>query len=98
MYGCEDRGVRGEDWNGTFYHRCTSRQAYGNLPAVRALLESGEDVNKRDPELGQTALHLAAYFDKPVTLKVLIEAGADVNAQMSNGATPLTQPPKKTTR
>ena len=34
---------------------------YGNLPAVRAHLESGEDVNKREPERGQTALHLAAY-------------------------------------
>jgi len=60
----------------------------GNLPAVRALLESGEDVNKRDPQ-GQTALHLAAYFDRPVTLKVLIEAGADVNEPDGNGATPL---------
>ena len=54
---------------------------YGNLPAVRALLESGEDVNKREPKLGQTALHCAAYCDRPVTLKALIEAGADVNAQ-----------------
>ena len=62
---------------------------YGNLPAVRAHLESGEDVNKEDPELRQTALHLAAYFDKPVTLKVLIEAGADVNAQDIDGSTPL---------
>ena len=62
---------------------------YGNLPAVRALLESGEDVNKEDPELRQTALHHAAYFDKPVTLKALIEAGADVNAQNSDGVTPL---------
>jgi hypothetical protein len=62
---------------------------YGNLPAVRALLESGEDVNKREPKLGQTALHVAAYFDRPVTLKVLIEAGADVNAQDSEGGTSL---------
>ena len=62
---------------------------YGNLPAVRALLETGEDVNKEEPELGQTALHIAACFDKPVTLKVLIEAGADVNAQCSDGATSL---------
>ena len=57
---------------------------YGNLPAVRAHLESGEDVNRRDPERGRTALHHAAYLDKPVTLKALIEAGADVNAQGSN--------------
>jgi hypothetical protein len=60
----------------------------GNLPAVRALLESGEDVNKRDPH-GRTALHFAAYCDRPVTLKVLIEAGADVNAQDSEGGTSL---------
>ena len=58
---------------------------YGNLPALRAHLESGEDVNKREPRLGQTALHIAAYFDRPVTLKALIEAGADVNAQDKSG-------------
>ena len=63
---------------------------YGNLPAVRAHLESGEDVNKRDPELGQTALQCAAYLDKPVILKALIEAGADLNAQDSEGTTSLT--------
>jgi hypothetical protein len=62
---------------------------YGNLPAVRAHLESGEDVNKRQPKRGQTALHFAAYKAKPATLKVLIEAGADVNAQSIKGATPL---------
>ena len=63
---------------------------YGNLPAVRAHLESGEDVNKEEPTFGQTALHYAAYHDRLVTLKVLIEAGADVNAQSSNkGSTSL---------
>ena len=62
---------------------------YGSLPAVRAHLESGEDVNTSDPKLGQTALHLAAYFDRPVTLKALIEAGADVYAQESEGSTSL---------
>ena len=61
----------------------------GNLPAVRALLESGEDVNKRDPELGRTALYFAAHFDRPVTLKALIEAGADANAQDVDGGTSL---------
>ena len=66
---------------------CAAR--YGNLPAVRAHLESGEDVNKKDPGRGQTALHHAAYFDKPVTLKALIEAGADLNAQDSECTTSL---------
>ena len=61
-----------------------------NLPAVRALLESGVDVNKREPKAGLTALHFVAYNDKPVTLKALIEAGADVNVQSSNkGSTSL---------
>ena len=64
-----------------------SAAEYGNLPAVRANLESGEDVNKREPTFGQTALHLAAYCDRPVTLTALIEAGADVNAQDSEGTT-----------
>ena len=60
-----------------------------NLPAVRALLESGADVNKREPKAGLTALHFVAFNDKPVTLKALIEAGADVNAQDSDGNTSL---------
>jgi hypothetical protein len=63
--------------------------SYDNLPAVRALLESGEDVNKRQPKRGLTALHFAAYNDEPVTLKALIEAGADVNAQSIEGITSL---------
>jgi ankyrin repeat protein len=62
---------------------------YGNLPAVRAHLESGEDVNKREPKFGQTALHIAAYCDRPVTLKALIEAGTDVNEQDDQGCTSL---------
>ena len=77
----------------TFVPSMHCAAGYGNLPAVRAHLESGEDVNKKDPELGQTASHLAAYYDRPVTLKALIEAGADVNAQDSDdsdGNTPLT--------
>ena len=62
---------------------------YGNLPAVRAHLESGEDVNKRDPKFVRTALYHAAYCDRPVILKALIEAGADVNVPDVDGRTPL---------
>ena len=87
---CMDAKIKAysEKFGNLFFPSMHWAAGYGNLPAVRALLESGEDVNKRDPQ-GQTALHLAAYFDRPVTLKVLIEAGADVNEPDGNGATPL---------
>ena len=90
---CMDAKIKAysEKFGNVFFPSMHWAAGYGNLPAVRAHLESGEDVNKRDPKRGQTALHKAAYNDKPVTLKALIEAGADVNAQGSNnmGSTPL---------
>jgi hypothetical protein len=88
---CMDAKIKAysEKFGNVFFPSMHWAAGYGNLPAVRAHLESGEDVNKRDPKRGQTALHKAAYNDKPVTLKALIEAGADVNAHESEGSTSL---------
>ena len=66
---------------------------HGNVPAVRALLESGVDVNKtlnsqyikRFP----TALYLAAEHGRVATVKLLIEQGADPNNRQIPGRTPL---------
>jgi hypothetical protein len=50
---------------------------YGNMPAVRALLKSGVDV---DTDLfgGFTPLHCASRHGHTPVVKALIEAGADV--------------------
>ena len=63
--------------------------SYGNIPAVRALLESGEDVNKPLNEYSWTALHYCSYVDKPAKVKALIELGADINKQDNEGCTAL---------
>ena len=53
---------------------------HGNVPAVRACLESGVDVNKVLTQGdNSTALHVAALRGHAAVVKALIEAGADVN-------------------
>ena len=56
---------------------------YGNLPAIRACLESGLDVNQRLTRHKRTALHVAIMFSRAAVMKALIEAGADVNKPSS---------------
>ena len=61
----------------------------GNLPAVRALLESGWDVNRSMVTEGFPALHHAVVSGQMAVVKVLIEAGADVNMTTDTQLTPL---------
>ena len=56
---------------------------HGNVPAVRALLESGMDVNKVMTDDKRTPLHVAAWHGHPALVKALIEEGADVNKPAS---------------
>jgi ankyrin repeat protein len=70
----------------------------GNTDGVRQLLDLGVDVNavteEGDPYFdvtkNSTALHSAAWRAWPVTVKLLIERGAPVNALDAKGRTALT--------
>ena len=57
---------------------------HGNMPAIRACLESGVDVNKVVTGCDRTALHIAAEHGHAALVKALIEAGADVNKPASS--------------
>ena len=52
---------------------------YGNVPAVRALLKSGVDVDMSHHDC--TPLHCAAQEGQTPVVKALIEAGADVESR-----------------
>lgn len=65
----------------------------GHQHIVKVLLESGVDPDIRS-EAGargveRTALHGAAFWDRPEIATALIESGADVNAVTRRGTTPL---------
>ena len=73
---------------------------YGNLPAVRAILKFGVDVNVNfnryykggkyvDAAALWTPLHCAAEEGHTPVVKALIEAGADVDKKAYRGQTPL---------
>jgi hypothetical protein len=77
MLNKEGRDYEGETYTLPMYWAIDS----GNLPAVRALLESGVDVNEIINTDEDRALHHAAMKPNPKVVKALIEAGADVNVR-----------------
>lgn len=64
----------------------------GNLEKAIDALDRGADVNSKAQSLiyaERTSLHEAAAHNRTEIMKLLIERGADVDAQDENGATPL---------
>lgn len=57
--------------------------------ALKQLLGKGVDPNARDPRNGTTALILAAFLGRVDIAKILLIAGADMNAKNNDGATAL---------
>lgn len=48
---------------------------------TKFLIEHGADINARDRNGGDTALHSAARYGNANTARVLIEHGADINLE-----------------
>jgi len=60
-----------------------------NRPDVQALLAQGADVNARDQEHNQTSLMLAVSFPGADMVRLLLDAGAEVDARDDWGRTAL---------
>ena len=72
--------------------------AHGRTPTRCACCSTAaRDVDARDPEFEQTALMIAVREDHDAAVGVLLEAGADVDAQTRMGPTPQFAPPCKGT-
>lgn len=63
--------------------------AYGSTEEILAILNSGIDVNARNPGSNETALMTASGGGKIDNVKLLLAHGAQVNAKNAEGGTPL---------
>jgi len=61
----------------------------GDLDVIKQHIAAGSDLNEQEPTMGSSPLISAAVFDKREIVRALIEAGADVNLQNSEGSTAL---------
>lgn len=61
--------------------------ATGETTALRARLAEGVDVDAPDPIGAATPLAIAANFGQVEAIRILLEAGANPNAQNGNGST-----------
>ena len=72
-------GTTKQERNETFMSTVISRKGAAAIRRVAALVEMGVDVNHRD-EYGMTALMWVSWLNYPSIVKILLNAGADINA------------------
>ena len=56
---------------------------------IEVCLDRGADVNAKDSPYGNTPLFFAAEYSDDITVKTLLENGAEVNTRNVHGSTPL---------
>lgn len=61
----------------------------GDIETIEFLLESGHEINEREPHLGLTPLMGAAMFNDPAIVEALLRAGGDISQKDSRGFTAL---------
>jgi len=61
----------------------------GDVDAVKQHINSGSDLNVKEPTRGSTPLITAAVFGQTAVAVALINGGADVNVQNNEGSTAL---------
>ncbi len=63
--------------------------AKGDDAGAVKLIESGADIESKDPGAGASALHYAVMKDKIALVGLLVQRGADINSRTRSGTTPL---------
>ncbi|UTE77466.1 ankyrin repeat domain-containing protein [Rossellomorea sp. KS-H15a] len=60
----------------------------GDIEKVKGILADNYNVNQKNDE-GETALHFAALYEKPVLSELLLSSGADATIKNNSGETPI---------
>lgn len=83
--GATNPSNKGKPYTWEFFHAAQNN----NVKKLSDLIDIGVDVNQRDTDTSNSALHLAAMRGQKHAIYFLIDQGADIDAQNRKGSTPL---------